>query len=504
MRKTLAILAWAAIPALLMSACNGNSGGSSGLGSLPNAPAASQHGRIHHNDNGIADIHAGGATFPAYGYNLGDQPTGSYTSIQATPGPGSLLYNVAKKNADGNNYYYCLTGSGTGRKEFEGVITEGTDACAPLGASPTGFGGRTDPIDFVGSDVAMPSTECCTSGTPYVTSGYAATYGQPYEFPTYGGPIVFPYIDEGGNGLTGLGSNQLKLSTWTYCAIANGTIGYWDDGAITADNGGTPVAGHQAIYFYYRSDGSGTTYLFENKLSNSSKGCNQTFKGRYASAPYGSPSRSAGWTFPQVSLTALAWTGPTGTQTSGSVFSGASGNPGVLQCIQGGTCGTAGFPYGTGYAEGAWAAAATSPSVGQAALLNGKKFVSPTNVKAVAEALKTATGNKIEFGEGADGISLGSSTPNCQLYIPPSAFVNPPSGAYPIVGLSYWLFYGKDQTRAGSNHFTDLKNAIVYLDSKAWDNALPGLEYTPLPKSTHTKIQTALVGTHSASPCFNS
>ena len=136
MRKSLAILAWAAIPALLMSACNGNSGGSSGVGSLPNAPIASAHGRVHHADNSAADIHTGGATFPAYGYNLGDQPTGSYTNVQATPGPGSLLYNVAKKNADGNNYYYCLTGSGTGRKEFEGVITEGTDPLCRAGREP--------------------------------------------------------------------------------------------------------------------------------------------------------------------------------------------------------------------------------------------------------------------------------------------------------------------------------------------------------------------------------
>ncbi|MGA8661614.1 MAG: substrate-binding domain-containing protein [Candidatus Cybelea sp.] len=501
MRKTLAILAWAAIPALLMSACNGNSGGNSGLTSLPNAPAASQHGRIHHNDNGTGDIHAGGATFPAYGYNLGDQPVGVYTDVQATPGPGSLLFNAAQKNADGNNYYYCLTGSGYGRKEFEGVQDVGTQPCAVLGASPTGFGGRTDPIDFVGSDVAMPSSECCASGTAYATS-YASTYGQPFEFPTYGGPIVFPYIDEGGNGLTGLGGNQLKLSTWTYCAIANGTIGYWDDGAITKDNGGTEVAGHQPIYFYYRTDGSGTTYLFENKLSNSAKGCNQTFRGQYAKAPYGSPSRSAAWTFPPVSLTALAWTGPTGTQTSGSVFAGASGNPGILQCIQGGSCGTAGFPYGTGYAEGAWAAAATSPSVGQAALLSGSTFVSPTNANAVAEALKGAAASKIQFGEGADGVSLGSSTPGCQLYMPPSAFVNPPTGAYPMVGLSYFLFYGKDQTRAGSNHFNDLKSLIVYLDSNAWNNALPSLEYTPLPASTQKKIQKALVGTHAIPACL--
>ena len=32
-----------------------------------------------------------------------------------------------------------------------------------LGETPTGFGARRDPLDFVGSDVAMPSTECCAS-----------------------------------------------------------------------------------------------------------------------------------------------------------------------------------------------------------------------------------------------------------------------------------------------------------------------------------------------------
>lgn len=501
MRKTLAILAWAAFPALILSACNGNPGGSSGVGTLPNTRAASQHGRVHRNDNGAGDIHTGGATFPAYGYNLGDQPVGLYTSSQATPGPGSILYNVAQKNADGNNYYYCLTGSGYGRKEFEGVQDVGTDACAQLGLSPTGFGGRTDPLDFVGSDVAMPSTECCASGTPYANN-YASTYGQPFEFPTYGGPIIFPYINTGGNGLTGLGSNQLKLSTWTYCAIANGTIGYWDDAAITADNGGTAVAGHQPITFYYRSDGSGTTFLFENKLDNSAHGCNQTFTGKYAKAPYQGNGRSAAWTYGLPGLSSLNWTGPTGTQASGSTFTGESGNPGIIEAVQG-IIGT-GYPYATGYAEGAWANAASNPTVSQAALLNGLKFISPTGPKAVAAALATATASKIEYGEGADGNSLGSSTPWCQLWMPPSAFVNPKQGAYPIVGVSYWLFYGTNQTRDGSNHFTDLENLIEYLDSSTWSKALPALEYTPLPASTRAKIQQALKGHGSQAACLQS
>jgi ABC-type phosphate transport system substrate-binding protein len=500
MRKTLAILAWAAVPALLMSACNGNAnGGGSGVASLPNAPAASQRGRVHHNDNGPGDLHAGGSDLPAYGYNLGDQPTGLYTAGQATPGPGSLLAYAAQQNADGNNYYYCTSSSGYGRKEFTGAQDVGAGACAALGSTATGFGGRGDPVDFVGSD-PMSSTDCCASGTPYATN-YASTYGQPFEFPTYGGPIVFPYINEGGNGLTGLGSSQLKLSTWTYCAIANGTIGYWDDGAITKDNGGTAVAGHQPITFYYRGDSSFVSYIFETKLNDSSKGCNQTFKGVSKKSPYAGAGRNAAWPFGVTPLTTLAWTGPTGAQPSGSTFTGETGDPGIIEAIQG-LIGT-GYPYATAYAEGAWAAAASSPSLGQAALLNGSSFVSPTNPNAVASALKKASPASIVYGEGGDGNPLSSSTPWCQLYIPPSVYVDPPSGAYPIVGLGYFLFYGKDQNRGGSDHFTDLKNLIVDLDSTSWNNALPNLEYSPLPAATQKKIQKALTGSHAQPACLS-
>ncbi|HEY2474113.1 MAG TPA: substrate-binding domain-containing protein [Candidatus Cybelea sp.] len=483
MRKILLTLAVAALPALALNACSGSSTAPSGLSALP---STTQHGgRVHQNDNSAADMHGGGATFPAYGYNLGAQPVGLFSSSQPTPGPGSLLSNVTTKNGDGNNYYYCLTGSGFGRHEFYGTIKDGSVACAALNASPTGFGGRVDPVDWVGSDVALASTECCVSGTPYATN-YATKYGQPFEIPTYGGPIVFPYLNSGSQGLTGLGSSQLKLSIWTYCAIANGTIGFWDDGAITADNGGTKVAGHQPISFYFRSDGSGTTYLFENKLNDSTSGCNKTFLGKYLKAPYGGSGRSAAWTFGLPTLSALAWTGPTGLQASGSTFIGASGNPGIIAGVQSGT----GSPFATGYAEGAWAKAASSPTVQQAALqTSGTTFESPTSQAAVAVSLAKATGSKIQLGMGSDGISLGSRSPGCQLYMPPSAFVTTPNNGYPIVGMSYFLFYGRNQTRSGVSHFTDLTSLIKYIDSAAWNSALPALEYSPLPASTQTKIQ---------------
>ena len=135
-------------------------------------------------------------------------------------------------------------------------------------------------------------------------------------------------------------------------------------------------------------------------------------------------------------------------------------------------------------------------------MLNGQKFVSPTNANAVALSLSKAVESKIQFGMGSDGNSLGSSTPNCQLYMPPSVFVNPPAGAYPIVGLSYFMFYGKDQKRAGSNHFKDLKGLIQYLDSSAWNSALPNLEYTPLPSSTRAAIQKSMTGHNTTPACL--
>ncbi len=478
MRKTLAALAWAAIPAILLSACNGNAtGGSTGAAALPNTPAASQHGGVRPNDTSSADLHAGGATFPAYGYNLSDQPVGTFKQVQPTPGPGSILASAGTVH----NVYYCLTGSGFGRKEFEQNNGTATVGCAALGQTAVGFGARKDPLDFVGSDVALPSTECCASGTTYATNR-AATNGQPFELPTFGGPIIFGYNT---SSFPALSSAQLQLSTWTYCAIANGTISDWNDAAITKDNGGVSITGgvSQTINFYYRSDSSGTSFLFTNKLNDSTGGCNQTFRAPYNKAPYGSSGRSAAWTFGVN----MVWPGP-----NTGRFHGENGNPGVLAAIQA-------DPFGTGYVEGAFAQAA---DLGQAALQNGNlnghaNFVSPTNKAAVALSLSKVTGASIQDGMGSDGISLGSSTPWCQLYIPPSVFVNPTQKGYPIVGLSYWLFYGVNH----GFHIADKKTLVRYISSAAANAVLAPLEYTPLATSVHTAIRTALNGAGSHTAC---
>ena len=475
MNKTLATLVLASAPALILSACNG--GGGSGMSSIPTANGASRH-RMGPNDNGPQDLHAGGATFPAYAYNLASQPVGLYTQAQPGPGAGSLFFSAPTKGT----VYYCLTGSGYGRAEFIQNNGTATTACAALGLSPTGFGGRQDPLDFVGSDVALKSTEYTTykanreSGTK--------TWGEPFEIPTIGGPIVYGYRSEDFSSHV----SNIKLSQWTYCAIANGTVHDWNDGAITADNGKSVTGGvSQTITFYFRSDSSGTSYLFTNHLNTA---CNITFGPPYNKPPYGSPSRSAAWPFGVNST----WPGPGSSGDPNPNFIGESGNPGVLAAIQG-------TAFSTGYVEGAYAKTAQNPSVGQAWLQNGSSkgkafFVDPTNKSAVVGALAKVTSHSITYGGGSDGQPLGTSAPWCVLYIDPSNFVSPPVKTYPIVGLSYWLFYGQNN----GIHVPDKKALIKYLVSGKASKIVDNFEYANLSSSVHTAITHALNGNGGTQP----
>lgn len=481
MKRTLATFALAALPALVLSACNGSAnGGGPGVSALPNAPAAdSHHTRGHHDDNGPQDLHAGGADFPGYAYNLESQPVGSYNQQQPGPGPGSLFYSAPTVGT----IYYCINSSGDGRKAFEGEGDSSfppTGPCAALGQTATGFGGRQDPLDFVGSAVAMASTECCVSGTPYYNGRLSGsvTWGQPFELPEIGGPIAYPYRPQDFKKHV----KSINLSAWSYCAITNGTVSDWNDPAITADNGKSVTGGiSEPITFFYRSDSSGTTYNFTNHLN---AACNATFQAPYNAPPYGSPSRSAAWTF-GVNMT---WPGPGSSGDPNPNFKGETGAPGILAAVQA-------TPYSSGYLEGAYAAGA-SPKVGQALLQNGFNasspiFVSPTNQAAVTKALAKVTKKNITYGGGSDGNPLGSSTPWCQLYVDPSVFVNPPSGSYPIVAVSYLLFYGNNN----GVHVSDKQTLITFLASKQATAIVKKLEYSPMSGSINKAVIAALNGT---------
>lgn len=477
MNKTLATMASAVVFALSLSACNGtSSSGTPGMSALPNAAAPGGH--LKSNDNGPSSLHAGGATFPAQAYNTASQPVGTFNQPQAPPGSGSLFANYGGTGT----IFYCLTGSGAGRKQFDGDPTRlpGNAACAGLGDTATGFGGRGEPLDFLASDVMISSTEYAT-----YAANRKSSQGEPFMFPSLGGAIVFGFRPHD------FPVAQIKLSTWTYCAIANGVVGNWNDPAITADNGGNSVTGgaSQPITFYFRSDGSGTTQIFTNKLVNA---CTATWPAPYNAAPYQSAGRSAQWTFGPSTGN---WVGPNGSQPSGSDFIGANGNPGVLAGIQS-------TAYGTGYVEGAYAKSA-NPKISQALLQNGQTgstaiFVNPTNKAAVAGALKNVVNTAIQYGECDDLVSCGSSAPKCILFVPPNNFVSPPSGDYPIVGISYMLFYGMNNA-----HYADDVTLVKYMVSKPANTIVNKLEYAALSSSIHNAVTKALNGTAKIHPCLN-
>ncbi|HEY3675203.1 MAG TPA: substrate-binding domain-containing protein [Candidatus Tumulicola sp.] len=481
MNKTLATLAMATVPALLLSACNGGAMGPSGTTALP----ATSHGVIGHvkpNDNGPQDLHAGGATFPAFAYNLGNQPVGNYNQAQQPPGAGSL-FNAAPT---AGTIYYCLTGSGAGRKAFEGGSGDSgappTGPCAPLGATATGFGGRLDPLDFVGSDVAMPSTEYPTYATNRKET--SPSWGEPFEFPTIGGPIVYGYRAKDFSGNT-----AVKFSAWTYCAIANGVITNWNDPAITADNGKSITGGSsEPITFYFRSDSSGTSYQYTNHLNTA---CNVSWPAPYNAAPYESSGHSAAWTFGVNST----WPGPGSSGDPNPNFVGENGNPGVLAAVQA-------TPFGTGYLEGAYAKSA-NPPVAQAWLQNGQNgsnaiYVNPQSKPAVTNALKKVVAKNITFGEGSDEQPLGTTAPQCILYVDPKNFVTPPSKTYPIVGISYFLFYGNNN----GVHLSDKTALIKFMESAQANKLVKKLEYTPLSASIQKAVLTALNGKGKQAACL--
>lgn len=489
MKKVLALVATACVPAFALSACNGSSNGATGVSALPSTHSTAAI-RVRPHDLSANDLHAGGATFPALAYNGASQPVGLFTSNQAAPAAGSLFATVSL--ASSAHIYYCLTGSGTGvgifttgsKGQSDGSTATTTQACAPLGATPTGFGARQDPPDFAASDVAMASTDY----TAYKTTrepGSGTNWGEPFEAPVIGGPIVYAYRPISGFPNGGV---RIRLSKWTYCAIANGTVSNWNDKAITKDNKGTSVTGgvSQPITFYFRSDGSGTSYNFTYHLN---AVCQGPWNAPYNAKPYETAGHSADWTFGPANKN---WPGPGSSGHPNAHFIGESGNPGVLAAIQT-------TNYSTGYVEGAYAAGA-SPAVSQAILQSsasgGKPIWSdPTLKKDTNAALSILTGSSITKGEGSDGVPLVTSAPQCVLYINPAIFTNPvgngaPTYAYPINAVSYMLFYGNNN----GVHLTNKLKLINYMTGTSARSIETKLEYTALPTGITSAVSSAASG----------
>ena len=223
-------------------------------------------------------------------------------------------------------------------------------------------------VDFGASDAPLKADERAKFRTKFG--------GEPLQVPMTGGIIVFAYNLDG--------VKDLKLSRTAYCGIASGKITKWNDPEIVKTNAGEKLPS-EAIKFFHRSDGSGTTFQFTNHLK---AACPEWTAGA---------SKSVDWSKGMI---------------------GARGNQGVSEEI-------AALPNSIGYVEYSFAKQA---NLSMAAIENksGKSIVpSPA---AGAEAF---VGEKVPADLG--------------LTVPDS--INPK--AYPISGLTWLLLYPqpKDATK---------------------------------------------------------
>lgn len=105
-------------------------------------------------------------------------------------------------------------------------------------------------VDFGASDAPLTEEE---------KQRFREKYGaEPIQVPTTGGLLVFAH------NLPGV--EDLRLSRDAYCGIVSGDIQQWDAQAIQEANPNQDLPSEN-IDWIHRSDGSGTTFLFTNHLS---------------------------------------------------------------------------------------------------------------------------------------------------------------------------------------------------------------------------------------------
>ena len=491
MTRVLRRLTTLVVPLLFATACSGGHGGSVPAGPSSVIPDAGHTRAVR--DVTPADLHAGGTSALGLGLSGGVQPVGLASNIQQPlPSTTSILGNYGGSA----NVYYCQTQDVFAKQSFIGANTAAaTGACAPLGSPSTGLGGRVDPVDFVGTVQALTIADY----TAYKANREPTTgtnFGEPFEAPMSGSAIAFAYKPTDFPGLAG---NRLKLSKWSYCAIANGTVTDWNDAAITADNGGTSVTGGTSlpITFLYRSDADGINVALQRHLG---KNCN----GFGAVAPYNAApyedrhvEREAKWTGAAASPT---WTGPV---TGG--FTGVATNALLQQTIQQG--------HGAvGYVEAQGIPLSGKPHLSAATLQNdadytsatpGTTFADPLVQTSVQDAFANVNKGAITKGGGDDtdgdnDTHIGTSRPECVLFVRPGRYTKPEAAdAYPIVEVEYLAFVG-----ANNAHLANDQTLLSYITSGNADATLVSDGYATLPADVKAEIATAVAGTKHKAPCI--
>jgi ABC-type phosphate transport system substrate-binding protein len=364
----------------------------------------------------------GGATLPALAY----EGSSALTNNPSTPVSGSIFAYFA--TLTGVTTRYCQTGSGFGKRVFDGDTSKPTGgvngACAAIGVSPgatNGFGapsslGLTDP-DITGSDSPLVQSEY----TNFVNNK-GKTRGEAVELPSIVGSVALLYNNPD------LGTTKLALTDSEICAIVEGKVTNWSQL-------GKPS---RALLFAYRSDGSGTTFSFSNHLvavcgSGSKLSVSQQFApGTGTTPPYVIPGNPP------------------------ANFGGFSGNQGVVNGIKANV-------GSIGYVESANAKAAVSGAI-QFATVNGKDPVK--DLPQTAAALVDNSSNVLpdsavvtNGGAATTAPLTGVKKAGCVQLVKPSAYANLTKG-YPIVAVTYFLFSSNGNGTTNATHLQALVNEV--------------------------------------------
>jgi ABC-type phosphate transport system substrate-binding protein len=233
-------------------------------------------------------LYAGGGTlaehiyrdlYSAYGNNSSGQLCAGLTSDPAS------AYNCPTTSFNPNvSVLYVGVGSGNGLSaivaDSPATLTTGSRVPDPIpvvGSTltgsyfGTGVGSSWTPalspaypkLSFIGSDNILSSAQ--------VSSIASLGFGPAIQIPGIATAVSIPFTptpgwNPKGKTITGASSN-VQLSTNTICGIFTGKITDWSDSHIKADNANVQL-GSGKITPVWRSDSSGTTFLFTNALLN--------------------------------------------------------------------------------------------------------------------------------------------------------------------------------------------------------------------------------------------
>jgi len=261
-------------------------------------------------------------------------------------------------------------------------------------------------VDYGASDVPLSAKEAAAMGGSDKVVQIASTLGT----------VSMAY------NLDGVGDGQLKLTPDTIAGIFLGNITKWNDPALTADNSGVSLP-NQDITVVHRSDGSGTTYIFTDYLSNVSA----AWKTRT-----GGPSKSPSW----------------------PVGDGASGNGGVATRITQ-------TPGAIGYVELAYV---LQTKMKQAALKNRDgNFVIPSAAGATAAA-KAFVGSSPSQFSIVNAAGKDSAPISGYSWIILYKNQSDKTKGTALVDYLYWLTTAEGQQYAINLHYAALPTSMASYD----------------------------------------